>query len=39
VGSGRTRAIGSTAYVTGLSQAERDQMALRLNYDMVAPPN
>lgn len=31
--------IGSTAYVNGLSQAERDKIALYLNYDMVASPN
>ncbi|WP_416955013.1 M28 family metallopeptidase [Nocardioides sp. T5] len=31
--------LGSTAYVTGLSQAERDRIALYLNYDMVGSPN
>jgi Zn-dependent M28 family amino/carboxypeptidase len=31
--------IGSTAYVQGLSQAERDQISLYLNYDMVGSPN
>jgi hypothetical protein len=31
--------IGSTDYVTGLSQAERDRIALYMNYDMVASPN
>jgi Zn-dependent M28 family amino/carboxypeptidase len=31
--------IGSTAYVEELSQAERDRIALYLNYDMVASPN
>jgi Zn-dependent M28 family amino/carboxypeptidase len=31
--------IGSTAYVTGLSAAERDRIALYLNYDMVGTPN
>jgi Zn-dependent M28 family amino/carboxypeptidase len=31
--------IGSTAYVEGLSQAERDRIALYLNYDMVGSPN
>jgi len=31
--------IGSTAYVNGLSQAERDRIALYLNYDMVGSPN
>ena len=31
--------IGSTAYVRGLSQAERDRIALYLNYDMVGSPN
>jgi aminopeptidase Y len=31
--------IGSTAYVNGLSQAERDKIALYLNFDMVGSPN
>jgi Zn-dependent M28 family amino/carboxypeptidase len=31
--------VGSTEYVEGLSQAERDRIALYLNYDMVASPN
>ncbi len=31
--------IGSTAYVAGLSQAEKDRIALYLNFDMVASPN
>jgi hypothetical protein len=31
--------IGSTTYVEGLSQAERDRIALYLNYDMVGSPN
>lgn len=31
--------IGSTAYVDGLTQAERDRIALYLNYDMVGSPN
>jgi Zn-dependent M28 family amino/carboxypeptidase len=31
--------VGSTAYVDGLSQAERDRIALYLNYDMVGSPN
>ncbi|MGH2477404.1 MAG: M28 family peptidase, partial [Candidatus Limnocylindrales bacterium] len=31
--------IGSHAYVDGLSQAERDRIALYLNYDMVGSPN
>ncbi len=31
--------IGSTAYVNDLSQAERDRIALYLNYDMVGSPN
>jgi Zn-dependent M28 family amino/carboxypeptidase len=31
--------IGSTAYVKGLSQAERDRIAQYLNYDMIASPN
>ena len=31
--------IGSQAYVDGLSQPERDRIALYLNYDMVGSPN
>jgi Zn-dependent M28 family amino/carboxypeptidase len=31
--------VGSTAYVDGLSQAERDRIAMYLNYDMVGSPN
>ncbi|MEU8243594.1 M20/M25/M40 family metallo-hydrolase [Actinoplanes missouriensis] len=31
--------IGSTAYVADLPQAERDRIALYLNYDMVGSPN
>ncbi len=31
--------IGSTAYVAELSAAERDRIALYLNYDMVGSPN
>ncbi len=31
--------IGSTAYVNGLSQAERDRIALNLNFDMIGSPN
>ncbi len=31
--------VGSTAYVADLSQAERDRIALYLNYDMVGSPN
>jgi Zn-dependent M28 family amino/carboxypeptidase len=31
--------VGSTQYVTGLSQAERDRIALYLNFDMVGSPN
>jgi Zn-dependent M28 family amino/carboxypeptidase len=31
--------LGSTDYVTGLSQAERDRIALYLNFDMVGSPN
>ncbi|HEU4347977.1 MAG TPA: M28 family metallopeptidase [Actinoplanes sp.] len=31
--------LGSTAYVTGLSQSERDRIALYLNYDMIGSPN
>ena len=31
--------IGSNQYVAGLSQAERDRIALYLNFDMVGSPN
>jgi Zn-dependent M28 family amino/carboxypeptidase len=31
--------VGSADYVAGLSQAERDRIALYMNYDMVASPN
>ncbi|SDN84133.1 Zn-dependent amino-or carboxypeptidase, M28 family [Geodermatophilus sp. DSM 45219] len=31
--------LGSAAYVEGLSQEERDRIALYMNYDMVASPN
>jgi Zn-dependent M28 family amino/carboxypeptidase len=31
--------LGSTAYVEGLSQAEKDRIALYLNYDMIGSPN
>jgi Zn-dependent M28 family amino/carboxypeptidase len=31
--------VGSTAYVNGLSQAERDRIALYMNFDMVGSPN
>jgi Zn-dependent M28 family amino/carboxypeptidase len=31
--------VGSTDYVEGLSEAEREQIAVYLNYDMVASPN
>jgi aminopeptidase Y len=31
--------IGSTAYVNGLSQAEKDKIQLYLNFDMVGSPN
>jgi Zn-dependent M28 family amino/carboxypeptidase len=31
--------LGSTAYVNGLTQAERNQIALYLNFDMVGSPN
>jgi Zn-dependent M28 family amino/carboxypeptidase len=31
--------IGSTAYVNGLTQAEKDEIALYLNFDMVGSPN
>jgi Zn-dependent M28 family amino/carboxypeptidase len=31
--------VGSTAYVNGLSQEERDDIALYLNFDMIGSPN
>jgi len=31
--------IGSTAYVADLTQAERDRIALYLNFDMIGSPN
>ena len=31
--------IGSTAYVNGLNQAEKDRIALYMNFDMVGSPN
>jgi Zn-dependent M28 family amino/carboxypeptidase len=31
--------IGSTRYVNGLSAAERDRIAMYMNYDMVGSPN
>ncbi|WP_233515082.1 M20/M25/M40 family metallo-hydrolase [Marinitenerispora sediminis] len=31
--------VGSTEYVTGLSQRERDRIALYLNFDMIGSPN
>lgn len=31
--------VGSAAYVDGLSQQEKDRIALYLNFDMVASPN
>ena len=31
--------VGSTAYVGGLSQAERDKITLYLNFDMIGSPN
>ena len=31
--------IGSTQYVAGLSEAEKDKIALYLNFDMVGSPN
>jgi Zn-dependent M28 family amino/carboxypeptidase len=39
VGAEESGLIGSTAYVNGLSQAERDRIALFLNYDIVDSPN
>ena len=31
--------VGSTAYVEDLSEAERDRIALYMNYDMIGSPN
>jgi len=31
--------LGSSAYVGGLTQAERDRIAMYMNYDMVGSPN
>jgi Zn-dependent M28 family amino/carboxypeptidase len=31
--------VGSTAYVNGLSQAEKDRITLYLNFDMIGSPN
>ena len=31
--------VGSRDYVTGLSQAERDRIALYMNYDIIGSPN
>ena len=31
--------LGSTAYVEGLSSAERERLAMYMNYDMVGSPN
>ena len=31
--------VGSTNYVNGLSQAEKDRIALYLNFDMIGSPN
>lgn len=33
------RLVGSTAYVNDLTQAERDDIALYLNFDMIGSPN
>ena len=38
-GSEEAGLIGSTAYVAQLSQAERDRIALYLNFDMIGSPN
>ena len=38
-GAEEARLIGSNHYVTGLSQEERDKIALYLNFDMVGSPN
>ena len=39
VGAEEEGLLGSAAYVDGLSQAEKDRIALYLNFDMVASPN
>jgi Peptidase family M28 len=39
VGAEELGLVGSTAHVEGLSEAERDRIALYLNYDMVGSPN
>lgn len=38
-GSEEAGLIGSTAYVNGLSAAERERIALYLNFDMIGSPN
>ena len=38
-GARRSGLVGSTNYVNGLSQAEKDRIALYLNFDMVGSPN
>jgi Zn-dependent M28 family amino/carboxypeptidase len=38
-GAEEANLVGSTAYVNGLSQAEKDKIALYLNFDMVGSPN
>ena len=38
-GAEEANLVGSTFYVTGLPQAERDKIALYLNFDMVGSPN
>src|SRR5687767_4708004 len=38
-GAEESNLVGSTYYVNNLSQAERDKIALYLNFDMVGSPN
>jgi Zn-dependent M28 family amino/carboxypeptidase len=38
-GAEEANLVGSTAYVNGLNQAEKDKIALYLNFDMVGSPN
>jgi aminopeptidase Y len=38
-GAEESNLVGSTRYVTGLSQADRDRIALYLNFDMIGSPN
>ena len=38
-GAEESNLVGSTAYVAGLSEEERDQIELYLNFDMIGSPN